>query len=117
LPHDHRTHRNPPPPHPPTGEHGSGVLGDQSRTRHHHHTGPPPEGRHPDQQRHRFLRCSRPLYSSQTTTRTPHTLVVAPLKKGDPPTGRTPGTQSQHPHHHHPSRPPPPTRRRKRRNP
>ena len=33
--------------------------------------------------RHLFLRCSRPLYSSQTTTRTPHTLVGAAPQPGN----------------------------------
>lgn len=49
--------------------------------------------------RHLFLRCSRPLYSSQTTTRTPRTLVAAPPTKGTrPPAGRRePATQHPHP--------------------
>jgi hypothetical protein len=65
-------------------------LGDQSRTRHHNPPDTPPaKGATPGCLRHLFLRCSRPLYSSQTTTRTPRTLVAAPPAKGTrPPAGR-----------------------------
>ncbi len=83
LPHDHRTHRY---HHHHTKRCGSGL----SAINHEHGTTTTPgtpfdpyETRTtPGPLRHPFLRCSRPLYSSQTTTRTPHTLVAAAPHRG-----------------------------------
>lgn len=55
------------------------------------HPSPPPKQRPRDTAR-AFLRCSRPLYSSQTTTHTPHTLVCS----ADP--GPPKGTSTRPPH-------------------
>ena len=100
LPHDHRTHRY----HHHHTPRGTAAVSRRSIT----NTAPQPTRHTPDPcgkrkpsgcLRHLFLRCSRPLYSSQTTTRTPRTLVAAPPER-DTTTGRTPGTQTQHPHPH-----------------
>ena len=46
-------------------------------------TDPPLARKQTGPRRHPFSRCSRPLYSSQTTTHTPHTLVVRPARDHD----------------------------------
>ena len=98
LPHDHRTHRY---HHHHTPERArQRYLGDQSRTRHHNPPDTPPaKGATPGCLRHLFLRCSRPLYSSQTTTRTPCTLVVSGPRKGHD-HRQDAGNLTQHPHPH-----------------
>ena len=112
LPHDHRTHRpagNHPPhtPHHPQGQH-------DKHDRHHppaainHELSHPthdPTGPHTGRA---FLRCSRPLYSSQTTTHTPHTQAGAATRT--PPAPRGAGNQRQHPPpvQHRDIPPPPP---------
>jgi hypothetical protein len=100
--HDHRTHRpttttstRPPAPHPERQQHRH--RGSRSRWRRSITNSPaPPTAPHAAAQ-HRaraFLRCSRPLYSSQTTTHTPHTWADQ-LCSPSAPWGA--GNQRQHP--------------------
>jgi hypothetical protein len=73
LPHDHRTHR---PDTTPTPEDSPGAGTRAWRRSITNLATTPPRHRPkttPRHVRHQFLRCSRPLYSSQTTTHTPHT--------------------------------------------
>ncbi len=110
LPHDHRTHRpttTTTGPLPPGEGPAARSTGRRSITNLRHHNPRRDARRRPQRLlRHQFLRCSRPLYSSQTTTHTPHTHGREFRPSGRHRRRRGAGNQRHLTTHHEPTTPP-----------